>query len=115
MKRTFTHPVLTKEPDTVIINQVQENIIRAACNHFNVTEDILITGTIYLIVYMRWCVVYLIRKNTELNDRFIGSRLKLGRNAVNNGIENIEVRKKIYRQTMDDLRKIAEIAGISQV
>jgi hypothetical protein len=115
MKRTFDHPVLKKEPDCIIINQVQEDIIRAACQHFNITEEILISGTIYLIVYMRWCILYLVNKNTELNDRFMGSRLKLGRNAVNNGIENIEVRKKIYRQTMDDLRKIAEIAGISSI
>lgn len=99
--------------ETVFINQIQENIIKAACQHFEITEELLISGTSFNIAYMRWCVFYLVKQHTLLNEKFIANRLKKLRNAFRNGVETIEIRKKIYGQTVDDLRKIEKLAGLS--
>lgn len=96
--------------EKVVISKVQEAIVTAACAHFEVTEDILINDTTFNVAYMRWCVFYLVKKNTFLTERFIGYRLKRKICAVRNGIETIEARK-IYRKTVEDLKKIAESAG----
>ncbi|MGZ5302522.1 MAG: helix-turn-helix domain-containing protein [Bacteroidia bacterium] len=94
------------------ISPVQEAIIKAACAYFEITEDILLSGTTHNICYMRWCCFYLIKKNTFLSVKFIGNRFKKQRPAGSNGIDTIESRKPIYMQTVCDLRTIAEKAGI---
>jgi|GEM_PF-5371210 len=98
--------------EKIVVSKVQEAIVEAACQHFGVTEDILISGTTFNVAYMRWCVFFLVKRNTMLSERFIGYRLKRKICAVRNGIETIEARK-IYRQTVEDLKEIARIAGIS--
>lgn len=101
--------------EAAYINQTQESIVKAACIHFEITEENLISGTSFDIAYMRWCVFYLVRQHTQLNEKFIANRLNKLRNAFRNGVETIEVRKKIYGQTVDDLRKIEKLAGLSAI
>lgn len=98
----------------VIINKLQEDIIKAACKHFDVSEELLINGTEHNYVYMRWCVFYLVKKHTTLSEKFIANRLKRMRQAFRNGVETIEIRKKIYVQTVYDLKEITKNAGISE-
>jgi chromosomal replication initiation ATPase DnaA len=93
---------------------VQERIIQCICNQYSITEDQLKNGTTFYFVYLRWIVFYLSKNHTILSDKQIGNRLKKQRNAVRNGIETIEVRLKIkYGQTVNEVKTIRELAGIS--
>jgi chromosomal replication initiation ATPase DnaA len=94
-------------------NAIQEKIIIAVLEHYTVTEKQLLTSTSFDVVHMRWIVYFLTKKNTFLSEREIGARFNQHRKAVQNGIENIICRKRIYAQTMRSLKEIAEKAGIS--
>lgn len=103
-------------PETILIeflNAMQEKIVAATVQHFGINEATLTKGTSYRVAYMRWCCFYLVKENTQLTIEVIGKRLCKTRTPVYNGIETISVHRKIYGQTKDDIRKIAEIAGIS--
>ena len=92
---------------------VQERVIKAACEHFEISEENLLKDTQYNVAYMRHLCYYLIKKNTNFSQRFIGFRFKQSRGPVRYGIELIDATKNIYSPTLADLTKIAEKAGIS--
>jgi chromosomal replication initiation ATPase DnaA len=98
---------------TIHRNAIQERIITAVCEHYNVTEEQLQASTSFDVMHMRWIVYYLTQKNTFLSTREMGARFSQHRKAVTNGIENIESRKGIYAQTRRSLEEIAKKAGIS--
>lgn len=93
---------------------VQEKIITAVCAYFQITEDDLKQGSSFTVVRMRWLSWYLTKKNTFLSAAEIGKRMGYSRNAVDNGVENIICQKKIYVQTVCNLKEIAQKAGISE-
>lgn len=98
-----------------VTNPTQERIIRSVCEYFEITEEQLINNSTYDFVEARWLYFYLTKKNTNLSVKAIGQRVRKDRPAVRNGLDNIEVRKRIYVQTVSDLKKIAEKAGISEI
>jgi chromosomal replication initiation ATPase DnaA len=100
------------QPSSLHKNAIQEKIITAVCEHFNVTEEQLLQSKSFDVAYMRWICFYLTKKNTFLSAREIGERFKLTVKPVQTGIENVICRKKIYAQTMRSLKEIAEKAGI---
>lgn len=96
-----------------VLNQIQESVILAACVHFDISEQQLLSGTTYDFVYARQLCFFLIKQNTILNPKFIGHRFNLGRFTVAYGIEKIDATKNIYTQTLSDLKKIGQLASIS--
>lgn len=95
-------------------NPVQEKIIKAACNHFEISEPELLSITAYNVAYMRHICFYLIKCNTMLSKSAIGFRFNKTKSPVEHGIDIISCTKSKYVQTLGDIKKIAEKAGISE-
>jgi len=100
-KKTIIHPA-----DRELVASIK----RAACKHFEIEEDRLLNDTSQIVANIRFLCFWLIANNSQLKDYAIAEAFGKGRSVVNYGIETIEVHKRIYRQTIDNLRKIAEIA-----
>lgn len=91
--------------------ELVESIKKAACEHFDITQDRLITDSTPTVANIRFLCFWLIDKNTEIKDYMIGRAFDKARGSVLYGIDLIDVHKKIYRQTLDNLRSIARIAN----
>ena len=98
---------------TAYVIPLQEAIIKAACEHFEINENTLLNEKQFNVAYMRHLCFYLIKKNTSLSNRFIGFRFKQSKGPVQYGIEIIESIRNVNASTLTDLRKIAEKSGIS--
>ena len=91
--------------------EVMELVIKAACEHFYIEEEILISNTSIAIANIRYLVCFLIINNTGLKDYVIAKRVGKCRSTINTGIEKIDIHRRIYRQTLDDLEAVVNIAN----
>ncbi len=96
---------------STIKHPLQETIIKAGCDHFEINEKDLLSSTEIHVAEMRFILFYLIKKNTKLSERFIGARFNKSKSPVRYGIDIIDCTKEKYVQTMYHLKKIAEKAG----
>src|ERR1051325_7100056 len=98
-----------------IINPADRELIscvkRAACKHFEIEEERLIGDTSQVVANIRFLCFWLIAQNCQVKDYVIADSFRKGRTVVKYGVETIDVHIKIYRQTIDNLRKIADIAN----
>lgn len=92
--------------------ELMENVIKAACQHFEISEDDFITAKrVSTIVNLRRICIYLIMKNTDLRDYAVAERFRISRTQVNHGNDIIDLRKGIYGQTSVTMKTIAAIAN----
>lgn len=89
--------------------ELVEAVINAACIFFQVERDELIAGT--KLAKSRHLCFYIISNNTHLNEKTIGAIFGKGRTAVQYGISQTQVHKKIYRQTLGSINGIVAIAN----
>lgn len=92
--------------------EIMEALIWATCQYFEITEDELInTSKKRNPVEVKRLCIYLIMKNSDLKDYAVAERFGITRTPLNYGVEVIDAHKKIYRQTSDNLQKIATLAN----
>jgi chromosomal replication initiation ATPase DnaA len=92
--------------------EVMELVIKAACEHFDIPEGDLMTVTKKPeATSIRHMCMYLIMTNTSMKDYTVADRFGITRTPLKRGVEIIETHRTIYRQTLDSLRAIAEIAN----
>jgi hypothetical protein len=97
-----------------IINPADRELVtfikKATCKHFDIDERRLIEDKSVVVANIRFLCFWLIAKNSQLKDYAIADMFHKKRSVVNYGIDTIEVHRKIYRQTIDNLRQIALLA-----
>lgn len=93
--------------------ELMEVVIICTCNYFGITEHDMITSKKMDIVDIKRICIYLIVKNTSLKDYSVAERFGITRTPLNSGVDIIEtrLRLKIYRQTSDTLKAIADLAN----
>jgi hypothetical protein len=92
-------------------SEIIEHIMKAACRHFEITEEQLITDTSPRVANIRFLCFWLLAENTSLKDYMIAHAFSKTRTAVNYGVGLIGIHKEIYRQTLDNLHSLAAIAN----
>lgn len=105
--------ILAKKP--VVFNRYESEMIafvkKAACLHFEITEDILLGDTSTDVANIRFICYWILANNSALKDYKIGHAFGKSRMAVNYGVGIIDIHKKIYGQTLGNMRKVAAIAN----
>jgi chromosomal replication initiation ATPase DnaA len=92
--------------------EIMEAIIKAACEHYDISEDVLMTVTKKPeATSIRHECMYLIISNTGLKDYAVADRFGITRTPLKRGVEIIETHRTIYRQTLDNLNAIVAIAN----
>lgn len=87
-------------------------IIWATCTVFEITEETLLTNKSTDVSQIRYCIYYLLCKHIEIREAPIVHRMQIrNRSIIHYGVSKIDVHKKIYRQTIDTLRKIIDTAN----
>jgi hypothetical protein len=89
--------------------ELVEAVIKAACIFFQVEREDLINDR--KLAKTRHLCFDIISNNTHLNEKTIGEIFCKGRTAVQYGISQMEVHKKIYRQTLGNINSIVAIAN----
>ena len=102
-----TKPITSTPADRELVHLVK----KAACQHFEITEEQLVTEHSRTVANIRFLCYWIIARNTQLKDYAIGDFFNRRRACVIYGIEHVDVYRKIYRQTIDNLRSLAEIAN----
>lgn len=106
---TTTTPVTA---NTLITKPLLERIIKAACLYWDITEDELINGKANDQKYCKHVCWYLIKENVNISDHRIGQRFNNEKHStVLRAIDKIRTQKKIYAQTLHDIRKVMDIAN----
>jgi hypothetical protein len=99
---------------TIIVDPADRELVscikKAACMHFDMEEAMLIEDKRPTVANVRFLCFWLIAQNSQIKDYAIAELFHKKRSVVNYGIETIDVHKKIYRQTIDNLRQIALLA-----
>jgi|SRR5579871_1933134 len=88
-----------------------EAVKKAACEYYEISETDLIESGAYEIANLRYLCFWLIMENTKLKDYVIADIFNKKRSTVIYGVGLIEIHKEIYRQTLDKLKAIAELAN----
>ena len=98
----------------VIRKPIEERIIDAACIYWEVPRTYFAKTTFKnesTVVYRRRVVCYLLKQNTIYSFKGIASKFGfLSTSRVIEGVEKIEVHKRIYRQTCEDINQIQFLA-----
>lgn len=98
----------------LIKKPIEERLLDAACIYWNVTRQYFAkpenkkeTTT----VYRRRVVCYLLKQNTIYSYREIATKFGfLSTSRIQEGVEEIDARKDIYKQICDDINQISYLA-----
>jgi hypothetical protein len=107
MSNPSLKPVIYNPSDRELIAVVK----KAACQHFEITESQLVNDSNPAVANIRFLCMWLIVENTGLKDYMIASIFNKSRSTVIYGIGVVDIHKKIYRQTIDNLQTVAKIAN----
>ena len=106
-------PEITYE---VLKKPIEERLIDAACLYWDVDRDFFrkdkkdtdYTG----MVRKKYILFYLLKTNTAYSDQEISDKFGfLSRCSIRRGVETVEAQKDIYRQTLNDIEAIKNIAN----
>lgn len=105
---------MSNSSQSIAINPWERELIamikKAACQHFEITEEQLISGRSRTLANIRFLCYYLIVKSTGLKDYEVASVFNRTRTTVIYGLALIDVHRKVYRQSLVNLQSIAKIA-----
>lgn len=98
---------------TTATQPVQERIIDATCQYFNITQDELKLKGGHEAAYRKKVCSFLLRENCEMTFQKISLRLGYQqRKTIHTQVEEIRIRKNISPQIRHDIKNISFLAGI---
>ena len=92
---------------TPVDREVIKAVKQATCKVYEISEDDLLTNVSTSVAHLRFYCFWLL-KSAEVNENVIADAFGLSRTGIIYGIEQVDCQKNIYRETVSQLRMIAE-------